>query len=119
MRAKEYGENQSALARDAGVSQKTISNILSANGQKSDAELNEIPAPSIVVVEKLAVALNLFPWQLLHPDPAQAQREMDFYRKVEENYRQLPKRERDQFGGIKLGEFEPAQDFTNEPAKRK
>lgn len=117
--APTYGTNQSALAKAAGVSQKTVSNIL--RPLKTEAGVVEdTSGATIVVLDKLATVLGLKPWQLLHPHPDQAKREMDLYRKIEENYRQLPNRERDAFGGYKLGEIDaPEQPVTPALPKRK
>ena len=82
--------NQSALARLSGVSQKTISNILSA----ADPTPGETPpSPSLYTLEALAEKLGVAVWELVHPDPEKARREQDFYRKIEEDFVRLPKSE--------------------------
>ena len=94
--ARKYGEDavktsQSKLSRDTSgnVSQKTISNILSANS-KSGVLLEEVPAASIEVLAQLAATLNMQPWELIHPDAARARREHEMYRKIEKDFKQLP-----------------------------
>lgn len=93
-----YGNvNQSELARDASVAQKTISNILAR-------ERGPAPSPSLTVVQKLAEALGIEAWQLLHPDPDRAEREQEFYRRIEKDFSNLvSESDRDQFGGVAVG----------------
>jgi hypothetical protein len=62
--------NQSLLSRRSGVSQKTISNILSAD-EKSDAELAGVPSTTLRMVEQLAQVFGMEAWMLLHPGDEQ------------------------------------------------
>lgn len=82
--------NQSALARDSGVAQKGISNYLSANKPENKPHLDDIPSPSLETLCKLAEALNIEAWELLHPDPEKARREQQFYERIEKDFRKLP-----------------------------
>lgn len=93
---KKYGaeaakSSQSQLARDTNkkVSQKTISNILSAN-LRDGPDLESVPAASIEVVAQLAYALGMHPWELIHPDPEKARREHSMYLKIEQDFKLLP-----------------------------
>lgn len=108
MEKKFYGEvNQSALARMSKVSQKTISNILSA-AAKSDQEVESLPSTNIAIIAALAETLGVPPWVLLHPDPERAARLDDMYKTIERDFRSLPPHagKRDQFGGTVIGEIE-------------
>ena len=111
---KFYGEvNQSALARMSKVSQKTISNILSATA-KSDADVEALPSTSIAIIATLADTLGLPAWVLLHPDPERAARLDDMYRSIERDFKSLPPHagKRDKLGGTVIGETESqAQKF--------
>jgi transcriptional regulator with XRE-family HTH domain len=66
------------FARRCDVSQKTISNILSAN-RPADLVPTPLPSPSIETIEKIGAALNMEPWELLHPDLDRVRREHEFY----------------------------------------
>jgi transcriptional regulator with XRE-family HTH domain len=69
MERKFDGEvNQSELARQSGVSQKTISNILSTLRPEL-ADLNVAPSPTVTKLSLLAKALDMDLWELLHPEP--------------------------------------------------
>lgn len=107
MEKKFYGDvNQSALARLAKVSQKTISNILSATS-RPDVEVEQLPSTSIAIIATLAETLGLPPWALLHPDPERAARLDDMYRSIERDFNSLPPHngKRDNMGGVVLGEI--------------
>ncbi len=93
-----YGNvNQSELARAADVAQKTISNVLAR-------ERGPAPSPSLTIVQRLADALGIEAWQLLHPDPVRAEREQEFYRKLEKDFAKLIiESDKDQFGGVAVG----------------
>lgn len=73
--------SQSGLSKKAGVNQRTVGRIL-----------NRDQSPTVEMLEKLAVALDMHAWQLLIPnlDPANppvfvmSKTERDFYRKVDE-----------------------------------
>lgn len=82
--------NQSALHRDSGVSQKAISNYLSALKPENNNFLDQISSPSIMNLAKLANALSVEPWELLHPDPEKAKREREFYLRIERDFSNLP-----------------------------
>jgi transcriptional regulator with XRE-family HTH domain len=60
--------NQSELARQSGVSQKTISNILSTL-RPDLADMSVAPSPTVAKLSLLAKALDIALWELLHPDP--------------------------------------------------
>lgn len=88
MKRKFDGEvNQSELARLSGVSQKTISNILSAlvatPGEKGHST-------TLSKIEPIAKALGVELWELVHPDPDKARREQEFYKRIEEDFTKLP-----------------------------
>jgi len=78
---------QVALAKVSGVPQTTISVIL--NPQQRLPTKGAPPSTTVVRVAMLAAALGLEAWQLLHPDPEQAQRETDFYRRISDNFAKL------------------------------
>jgi transcriptional regulator with XRE-family HTH domain len=83
------GISQNQLAKDSGVGQTTISLYLypqrrAATGGKSP------PGPTLERVALLAKILHIEPYLLLHPDMQRARREQEMYRKIEEEYRQLP-----------------------------
>lgn len=67
---RRYGElaKQERLAEAAGISQKTVSNILS--GLRRDQGVST-PPPSTTLgkIELIANALGMEVWQLLHPNP--------------------------------------------------
>jgi transcriptional regulator with XRE-family HTH domain len=87
---RKYGEiNQSQLARDSGVPQTTISLILTPE-RRTPLASGELPSPTLSKIAALAAKLDVNLWELLHPDPAKARREQDFYEKLEENFRNLP-----------------------------
>ncbi len=95
--------NQSELARLAGVAQKTVSNVLAR-------ERGPAPSPSLTVVQRLAEALGIEAWQLIHPDPERAEREQEFYRRIEKDFSKLVNEsERDQFGGVSVGKKKQKQ----------
>lgn len=107
MERKFYGDvNQSALARLAKVSQKTISNILSATS-RPDEEVESLPSTSIAIIATLAETLGLPPWALLHPDPERAAKLDDMYRSIERDFSSSSSRDgkRDDMGGVVLGEI--------------
>lgn len=109
MERKFYGEvNQSALARMSNVSQKTISNILSACA-KSDEDIEALPSTSIAIIATLADTLGLAPWVLLHPDPERAAKLDDMYKLIETDIKTLPPHagKRDKLGGVIIGEVQP------------
>lgn len=83
--------NQSALAKDAKVSQKGISNYLTANNPENKDRLDEISSPSILTLYKMAKALHVEPWELLHPNPEKARHEQEFYERIEKDFKGLPK----------------------------
>lgn len=108
MEKKFYGDvNQSALARMSKVSQKTISNILSATS-KPDAEVEQLPSTSIAILATLAESLGLPAWVLLHPDPERAARLDDMYKSIERDFKTLPPHagKRDQLGGTVIGNID-------------
>jgi hypothetical protein len=119
--------NQSAFAKDADLNQKSLSNWLSAIKPENKPHLDSITSPSLINIAKIADALQIEPWELLHADPVKARREQEFYRRIEQDFMKLPgvqknepepyrwqvqgdrrhapnDPERDQFGGVKLGE---------------
>lgn len=58
--------SQSLLSRISGVSQKTISNILSIH-HASAVDLPGSHSTSVKIIEQLAEVFDLEPWMLLHP----------------------------------------------------
>lgn len=89
---KKNGEvNQSSLAEDSHVDQKSISNYLGA--LKPDNKLNPdaLSSPSLVSLAKMAEALGMQPWELIHPDINKAMREQELYRRIEREFQNLPK----------------------------
>lgn len=114
MEKKLYGEvNQSMLARMTGVSQKTISNILSAN-EKPDEEVDTLPSTSIAILGKLAEKLGIPTWALLHPDPERAAKIDDVYKTFDTGPQQSAAQsgKRDKLGGTIIGHIEnPAEKF--------
>ena len=78
---------QVSLAKASGVPQTTISVILNPS-QRLPTRGAE-PGTTVVRVAMLAAALGLEAWQLLHPDPERAQREIDFYKRIAENFAKL------------------------------
>jgi transcriptional regulator with XRE-family HTH domain len=98
--------SQSSLARVSKVSQKTISNILSAN-EKSDEEVAELPSTSITILAILAETLDVPIWALLHPDPYRASRVDDMFKTIERDFQASPAHvgKKDEIGGVILGEI--------------
>lgn len=89
---KPNGEvNQSKLADESKVDQKSISNYLKALKPGNKLELDDLPSPSLVNLAKMAGALGMQPWELLHPDIDRAVREQYLYRRIESEFRKLPK----------------------------
>lgn len=65
---RKYGSpNQSALARDAGLAQRTIGFMLKPESRLPLTTGKE-PSPGLAQVAKVAAALNVEVWELLHPD---------------------------------------------------
>ena len=83
------GIKQKPLETLSGVPQTTISLYLRPAARlptdgKSD------PGPTLERIDRLAKALKIEPWLLLHPDMERARREADMYRKIEANFLKLP-----------------------------
>src|SRR5258706_16227224 len=86
------GVSQLQLSKDSGVPQTTISLFLRPE-RRVVAKEGISGSPTIERVARLAAALNIEPWLLLHPDMERAHRESDFYRRIEDDYRKFPKRD--------------------------
>lgn len=105
--------NQSELARQSHISQKTISNILSAI-EKSSKEVEELPSTTITNLARLAQTLDTPIWALLHPDPQRAARIDEMLKNIELDYRKetAGQPEKDEFGGQVLGGNDAAHERT-------
>lgn len=57
---------QGAVAKRAGVDQKTISNCLNPEQRKATAK-GRLPSPTLAQVEKIAGVFGLQVWELLQP----------------------------------------------------
>lgn len=86
---KDGGFSQSSLARAARVPQTTISLYLKPEKRAATAS-GKLSGPTMAHIMKLAVALEVDPWQLLHPDIEQAKREHEMYLQIEAAYKKLP-----------------------------
>jgi transcriptional regulator with XRE-family HTH domain len=86
---KKAGMTQEAMAKRSGVAQTTVSLYLRPS-DRAPTTGKAAPSPTLERVGKLAEALGVDAWLLLHPDIAQALREQEFYRRIEEDFARLP-----------------------------
>ena len=79
------GWNQSRLASESGVAQRTISNYLNPDNRDPTASGKE-PSAKIGELQSLARALGVETWELVRK---MTPSEREFYRKIERAYRDL------------------------------
>lgn len=60
-----------SVARRADVAVNTVKNMLNCKGQ-----------PTLGNIESVASVFGLSAWEILHPDPDRARREMEMYSKI-------------------------------------
>lgn len=65
------GISQNALSKIAKVAQTSIGYMLKPNS-RPQGDKSKSSSPTIDKIERVARALNLEAWQLLHPNPAEA-----------------------------------------------
>lgn len=65
------GISQNALARKSGVAQTGIGYMLNPDSRLQSIKGKQ-PSPTLAKIEKVALALDLEAWQLLHPNPAES-----------------------------------------------
>lgn len=78
-------DSQPKLAKRAGVAQKTISNLLNADG----------PSPRLEIVHLVAKAFRMPVWRLLHPTLGMgipSESELAFYKHLERLYSEVQSR---------------------------
>ena len=78
-------DSTDALAKSAGVSQKTVWNFLNP-GKRNQGARGEIASGTLANLEKIAGALKVEPWQLTQSRSAA---ERQAYEKIEQAYRIL------------------------------
>lgn len=78
--------NANALGKKAGVAPNTVHNLL--NPKKRTVTTTKPEGyPTLDKLEKIAKALGVEVWELLHPDIKRSLDERDMYRKIEADFR--------------------------------
>lgn len=78
--------SQSSLHRESKVPQTTIGLYLNPERRGGPTPKGKTPGPTMTHLVKLATALEVQPWELLHPDLERARREQEMYAKIEANF---------------------------------
>jgi len=81
--------NQLSLSKHSGVPQTTISLYLHPERRGSLTPSGKISGPNFTHLVRLADALDVEAWELLHPDLERARRERAMYAQIEESYKRL------------------------------
>lgn len=86
-RSESYG-NAHALGVKAKVAPNSVRNLLDPKKRTVTADKPE-GAPQLDTLHKIAQALNIEVWQLLHPDIESAIRQQEMYKQIERSYKTL------------------------------
>lgn len=81
--------NPTVLGKAAGVAANTVTNMLKPE-KRTTTSKKPVGYPNLDNLVKVAKALNVQVWELLHPDIVRSLREREFYLRIERDFRSLP-----------------------------
>lgn len=81
--------NPTSLGKAAGVAANTVANLLDAR-KRTTTSAKPVGYPTLDKLVRIARALNVQVWEILHPDIERSLREREFYARIERDFKSLP-----------------------------